>query len=312
MTSVVDLEAGSTRRGLDQRGLDQRGPLWGLVVSLRPRQWVKNVLVVAAPFFAGRLFELQILRGVGVTFVVFCLIASGVYLINDVRDLDNDRSHPTKRFRPIAAGIIPPTVAVAAGIGLLCAGTALAALATTWELVIAVMTYIAISLAYCFFLKDQPVLDLSIISANFLIRAMAGGLATGIPISQWFLLVASFGALFIAAGKRYSEFVLVGEKAASTRRSLASYSASYLRFLWGTAASVTIVTYSLWAAEVAKRVGDNWSMVSVAPLTLGLFRYAMDIDMARAGTPEDIVFGDRVLQALGVVWLIFIVMGITT
>lgn len=283
----------------------------GLVRSLRPRQWLKNVLVAAAPFFAARLLEPTVLLGVGVTFVVFCLTASGVYLINDVRDIRFDRIHPDKCRRPIAAGIVPPSLAIATGVLLIGSGVALGTLATTPQLAAAVIGYAAISLAYCFFLKDQPVIDLAVIAANFLIRAMAGGLATGIPLSQWFLLVASFGALFIAAGKRYSEYMTVGEKAASTRRSLASYSASYLRFLWGMASGVTIVTYSLWAVEVTKRSGDIWALVSVAPFVLGLLRYAVDIDHARAGAPEDIVFADRVLQALGGIWLILIVLGIT-
>ena len=309
MTALVGRPSGQpTRRPAGAKAL-----IFGLVRSMRPRQWLKNVLVASAPFFAGRLPEVRVLTDVGLAFVVFCLIASGVYLINDVRDVEFDRAHPTKRNRPIAAGIVPVRVAVVFGVALMGAGLAVAAFASTSGLLIDVAGYAAISMAYCFFLKDQPVIDLAVIASGFLLRTAAGGLATGIPLSQWFLLVASFGALFVAAGKRFSEFVAVGEQAASTRRSLAAYSASYLRFLWGTAAAVTIIAYSLWAVEVNRRAGGgSWALISVAPFVLGLLRYAVDIDNARAGTPEDIAYNDRVLQGLGVLWLVFIVIGITT
>lgn len=282
----------------------------GVLKAMRPRQWLKNGLVLAAPFFAGRLGDATVFGQLGVAFAVFCLIASGVYLINDVRDREMDRRHPVKRFRPIAAGVVPVRLGVAMGPTLIVAGLGLAAAGSTRQLVIAAAAYVAISTAYNFALKDQPVVDLVVIASGFLLRAMAGGLATGIPLSQWFLLVASFGALFVAAGKRYSELVTVGERVAVTRKSLASYSASYLRFLWGTAASVTITAYSLWAFEVNRRTGSTCVVVSIAPFVLGLLRYAVDVDSAKAGAPEDIAFGDRVLQVVGVSWLALIIIGI--
>lgn len=281
----------------------------GLVRSLRPRQWLKNSLVASAPFFAGQLLDLAVLVDLGIAFAAFCLASSGIYFVNDVRDVEFDRRHPTKRNRPIASGAVPIGVGIAVGVSLLVGGLALAWFASTPQFAGAIATYIAISLAYCFFLKDQPVIDLAVIASGFLLRAMSGGLATDIPMSDWFLIVASFGALFIAAGKRYSELVAVGEEAV-TRRSLAAYSASYLRFLWGAAAAVTMTSYTLWAFEIQRRDDNPWAVISAAPFVLGLLRYAVDVDSARAGTPEAIAFGDRVLQGLGVIWLALITVGV--
>ena len=140
------------------------------------------------------------------------------------------------------------------------------------------------------------------VASGFLLRAIAGGLAAGVVLSQWFLLVASFGSLFMVAGKRYSEVHLVGARAVETRRSLGAYSASYLRFVWGMSASATVTFYSLWAFEVG---GGRplLAQLSIVPFVLALLRYAVDIDKGAAGEPETIVAGDRLLEALGMIWL---------
>jgi len=278
---------------------------------MRPRQWVKNVLVVAAPLAAGRLFEADVALGTVLAFALFCLAASGVYLINDVRDVASDRLHPKKRLRPIAAGIVPPRLALIVGAGLLVVATAVAIVLATPALTAVIVTYVGTSLAYCFWLKNQPVLDLAVVSSGFLLRATAGGAAAGIALSQWFLLVASFGSLFMVAGKRYSEMRLMGTDSAATRKSLEEYSESYLRFVWSMSASVVVMTYSLWAFEMT---GDTtsgpWAQISIAPFVLAMLRYAVDIDRGRAGAPDDIVLKDRVLQALGLSWLVLISIGL--
>ncbi|MGY1804682.1 decaprenyl-phosphate phosphoribosyltransferase [Blastococcus sp. SYSU D00922] len=284
--------------------------LWGLARALRPRQWVKNVLVLAAPLAAGRIAEPDVLGPTAVAFVLFCLASSGVYLVNDSIDVAEDRRHPRKRFRPIAAGIVPRPVAVALAALLFAASLTAAVLLTRPALAWVMGTYVVVQLAYCTFLKNQPVIDLAAVASGFLLRGIAGGAAAGLLLSQWFLLVAAFGSLFMVAGKRYSELVLVGDEAA-TRKTLQEYSRSYLRFVWSLSAGVAVTAYSLWAFEMVERQpGVPWATISVAPFVLGILRYAVDVDKGTAGAPEEIVLHDRVLLALGVIWASTVGLGV--
>ncbi len=285
---------------------------WGLLRTMRPRQWVKNVLVFAAPLASGTVLQLDVLLPTLAAFGLFCLMASAIYLLNDVRDVAEDRRHPRKRFRPVAAGIVPPALAVATGLFLLVVSLVVAVLLTRPALAGVLGSYAAISLAYAYFLKDQPVIDLAVVASGFLLRGIAGGAAAGIALSQWFLLVAAFGALFMVAGKRYAELVALGHDA-ETRRSLQEYSPSYLRFVWSLSAGVACTAYSLWAFEMARsQDGVPWATLSIAPFVLGILRYAMDVDKGAAGAPEEIIMGDRVLLALGVVWALAVGVGVVS
>ena len=163
--------------------------------------------------------------------------------------------------------------------------------------------------AYSIWLKHEPVIDLMLVASGFLMRAVAGGLAASLEISDWFLLVAGFGSLFMVAGKRYSELHTLGSEA-GTRRSLVRYTASYLRFVWSTAAAVTIAGYSLWAFESRVDTTFPWHALSIIPFVGALLRYAVDIDAGSAAEPEDIVWGDRVLQGIGVLWLVVLTLGV--
>lgn len=273
----------------------------GLIKAIRPRQWVKNVLVLAAPLAAGMIGERDVLLAAAVAFVAFSLAASGVYLVNDTRDVESDRAHPTKRYRPIAAGVVSPATAIATAVVLLLAALAIAPLASA-ELLIVVAVYEVVQLAYCLGLKNQPVIDICIVASGFLIRAIAGGAAAELPLSQWFLLAAAFGSLFMVAGKRYAEIRLAERTGAKIRKSLESYSASYLRFVWALSATVLIMTYGLWAFEIRERSGSVWSVISMVPFVVAVLRYAVDVDEGNAGEPEEIALGDRVLQVLAVAW----------
>jgi decaprenyl-phosphate phosphoribosyltransferase len=271
--------------------------------ALRPRQWVKNFLVLLAPLAAGWLFRPEVLRGVALAFVAFCLVSSAVYLLNDVRDVEEDRLHPKKRFRPIAAGELSVPVAAVMAVVLGLGGLGLGYLVDP-GLAITLGVYVVIQVLYSTVLKHLPVIDLAVVSSGFLLRAIAGGVAVGVPLSQWFLLVASFGSLFMVAGKRYSELISVGAEA-GTRRSLDRYSASYLRFVWILAAVLVVTSYSLWAFENrgSPPLGVPWTAISIAPFTLGMLQYALEVDAGQAGEPEDVVLHDHVLQGLGVIWL---------
>lgn len=275
----------------------------GLIAALRPKQWVKNVLVGAAPLAAGAVFHPQVAVAVAVAFVTFSLAASAGYLVNDLADVEEDRRHPTKRLRPLASGRVSPRVAVVTAVLLAVASLGLAAALSTPGLVAVLVVYLALTVSYSLWLKHQPVIDLAIVSSGFLLRAMAGGLAAHLPLSQWFLIVAAFGSLFMVAGKRYSE--LVSHPDSGTRKSLDSYTPGYLRFVWSISAGVTIMAYCLWAFQVdVNSTPVAWGPVSVAPFVLALLRYAVDVDHGRAGDPEQIVWSDRVLQVLGLIWLV--------
>jgi decaprenyl-phosphate phosphoribosyltransferase len=285
-----------------------RGLVRALVRAVRPRQWVKNLLVVAAPLAAGDIGHRDVLAATLLALVSFCLAASAVYLVNDVADREVDRLHPTKRLRPVASGALPVRVALVAA-GLLAAAAVVIGWAADPELAILVAAYLALQLLYAVRLKHEPVLDISIVAAGFLMRAVAGGLAADLPLSQWFLLVSGFGSLFIVAGKRYSELHTLGSEA-GTRRSLVRYTDTYLRFVWSTAAGATVISYSLWAFEQAPATGVPWHTISIAPFLMVLLRYAVDVDAGTAAEPEDIVFRDRVLQLIGAAWLVTVCLGV--
>lgn len=278
----------------------------GVIKALRPRQWVKNVLVFLAPIAAlgddRYTYDYrEVLVQVLLAFVVFSLAASCVYLVNDARDVEADRAHPTKRFRPIAAGVVPEWLAYTLAVVLGAASLVISWLVTP-DLALVIAIYIGIQLAYCFGLKHQPVIDICIVSSGFLIRAIAGGVAADVRLSQWFLLVMAFGSLFMAAGKRYAELQLAERTGAKIRKSLESYTSSYLRFVWTLSATAMVVCYSLWAFE---RDGTDagWFAVTIIPITIAILRYAVDVDGGMAGEPEEIVLKDRVVQLLGLVWI---------
>ena len=212
---------------------------------MRPRQWAKNVLVFAAPLAAGELLNADVfLPSVG-AFVAFCLISSATYLVNDVRDVKSDRAHPFKRSRPIAAGEVSATTALIVASVLAVLALALAFTIST-ALGGVLVAYAVLTGAYSLFLKNEPVIELVLLAMGFLLRAIAGGVASGLPISEWFLIVAGFGSLFMAAGKRYGELDRLvrdggsSEQTGSVRESLRGYTLGYLRFVWGVAAAVTI------------------------------------------------------------------------
>jgi decaprenyl-phosphate phosphoribosyltransferase len=277
--------------------------LAGLLRTARPRQWVKNVLVFAAPFTAGQLGDAAVLRAAVVAFVAFCLAASAIYLINDAKDVAADQAHPTKRNRPIAAGVVPVKLAFAVGIVLLLGALAVSYV-QNWQLLVVIAVYEAVQLAYCFGLKHEPVIDLCIVASGFLLRSIAGGVAASIPLSEWFLLATAFGSLFMVSGKRYAEIQLFESTGAEIRASLRKYSASYLRFVWATSVAVVIATYGQWAFQLNEQFRSVWSEISIVPFVIALLRYAVDVDSGKAGEPEEIVLHDRVLQVLGVCWVV--------
>src|SRR2546421_5281700 len=201
------------REEVDLRPLDASEPrgslLMGLVRTARPKQWVKNVLVVVAPGAAGVLDNGRPFFQTSIAFVCFCLAASGTYFLNDAADVEADRRHPKKRTRPVAAGIVSVNTARAAGITLIVLAVGLSFTAG-WQLAVTVAAYVAITTLYSSWLKHVPVFDIVAVASGFVLRAIAGAAATGVPISDWFFIVASFGSLFMVTGKRHAERAQMG------------------------------------------------------------------------------------------------------
>ncbi|MBN9109891.1 MAG: decaprenyl-phosphate phosphoribosyltransferase [Pseudonocardia sp.] len=282
----------------------------GLLRTMRPKQWIKNILVLAAPFAAGELFDGRSAYHLAIAFVAFSLAASAIYLVNDANDVEADRAHPKKRSRPIAAGIVPVRLAYALAVVLILGSLALSILASL-QLLIVLGVYIAVQLGYCFWFKHQPVLDICIVASGFLLRAIAGGAAASIPLSQWFLLAAGFGSLFMVAGKRYAEMMLAERTGAKIRKSLESYSSSYLRFVWALSATVLIMTYCLWAFEIREAHHNSvWSIISIVPFVVAVLRYSVDVDSGNGGAPDEIAIKDHVLQVLGLAWIATLVLAV--
>jgi decaprenyl-phosphate phosphoribosyltransferase len=275
----------------------------GIVRSLRPKQWLKNVLVVAAPGAAGVLGHGDVMWKVALAFVAFCLVSSGTYLLNDAQDVVADRLHPRKRHRPIAAGIVPVRLAVVLGIALIAAGLGVAAVVRL-ELLIVVAAYIVLTTSYTIWLKHIEVVDIVAIASGFIMRAVAGGAAADVPLSRWFIIVASFGSLFMVAGKRHGEHIDLGEEGGAVRTTLSAYSRQYLKYVWTMASSVTIAAYCLWAFEMAPP-GSSVPLyeLSIAPFVTFMLRYAMLLEAGHGEAPEDVVLGDRVLLVLAAVWI---------
>ena len=295
----------------DLAPIPTRSAVAALVVALRPRQWLKNVLVFAAPLAAGTILEPDVLLPSLMAFVAFCLMSSATYLVNDLKDVEADRAHPVKRARPIAAGQVAPGTAVAAAAVLAVMSLALA-LWVNVGLFGVVLAYALFTLSYSLLLKHEPVIELALLAMGFLLRAIAGGVAAELPISRWFLIVAGFGSLFMASGKRFSELErsLRNGAGSPVRRSLAGYTPGYLRFVWGTSAAVAITAYCLWAFEVGLAESSfPFAEWSVLPFVLAIMRYAVDVDRGDAEAPEDVVLHDRILLAMGAAWLVLFGLG---
>jgi len=284
--------------------------LAALVRTARPRQWAKNVLVFAAPGAAGVLATRHAILASAGAFAVFCALASGIYLLNDAFDVDADRLHPVKSQRPVAAGTISVGMARAAGVVLLAVGM-VGAGAGGGPLVLVAGAYVVIQLAYVVWLKHVAVLELAAVASGFVLRSIAGGVAVGVPISQWFLIVASFGSLFMVAGKRNAEVAILGADGAGHRPALAHYPATFLGQVKTMALSVATAAYCLWAFEKADHAAAPvWFQLSIVPFVLALLRYSLVLEGGGGGEPEEVVLGDRPLQVLGLVWLVAFAAGV--
>lgn len=282
----------------------------GVVRAIRPKQWTKNLLLFAAPGAAGVLLQGEVAVRVTVAAALWCAAASGVYLLNDVIDLEDDRRHPTKRHRPIASGVVPVRVAVVLGAVLLLASTVGALVLLSPASAVVLGLYATLTVSYSLRLKHIVIVDLASVASGFVLRAIAGGVAAEVEISSWFLIVASFASLFMVTGKRHAEHASLGE-GPSTRAVLTAYTRDYLHFVRMTSAAVTILAYCLWAFDEADAdPGALWFELSILPFVLGIFRYGLLLEAGLGEAPEDLVASDRPLQLAGVAWAVLFAAGV--
>ncbi|MGH9041893.1 MAG: decaprenyl-phosphate phosphoribosyltransferase [Acidimicrobiia bacterium] len=288
--------------------------LGGLIRTARPKQWIKNMLVFAAPGAAGVGFEPATLGPVLATFAAWCLVSSGTYFLNDVMDAAADRHHPRKRHRPVAAGLVSRRMATVSAVILLAVAIGSPFVWGAPVVAAVLAAYATVTISYSLWLKHEPVIDLAAVASGFVLRAISGGVAAGVPISTWFLIVASFGSLFMVAGKRHAEHVDLRDDArrVAHRTTLEAYSPAFLRYVRTVSSSVAITAYCLWAfekANAAAGLGVAFKL-SILPFVLAIFRYALLLDAGRGDAPEEIVLSDRTLLILGVVWVATFAVGV--
>lgn len=285
---------------------------WPLAVlrTARPRQWPKNLLVFAAPLAGASLGRRDGLAYALVAAVAFCAASVAVYMVNDVVDADRDRRHPVKRRRPIAAGELPKSHAVAvAGVCIVAALSAGFAIRTPLLSAI-VGGYIASSMLYSLVLKHIPVIELVFVASGFVLRALGGAAATRVPPSGWFLLVCSLGALLVATAKRYTEMAVLGPDAIRHRPSMRWYRPAALRLAQRITAFAMIITYLLWAVGEHRGWIRGWHLASVVPLAGTLVRFDYLTAQATPRPVEDLLARDAPMVLLELIWLLTFVAGL--
>ncbi len=282
---------------------------------MRPVQWVKNLLIGIAPAAAGQLHNAGVLRHTGAAFVSFCALSSAIYILNDLRDIGQDRLHPKKQYRAIASGELSKSVAYAASLVLaVIAFTIPFAIWHPQGLLLILGLYFVISISYSLFLKQVPVLEFGAVASGFFLRAYAGAVASHIFVSTWFLVVISFGALFLVTGKRSSELQSVG--VSGTRKVLSEYTPQFLNSALTMCATVVVTGYCLWAFDTSS-TGLSSVHHNIVPIRLTVipvvFAILFIMRSASAGngqSPEDLVLHDRVVQVLGLIWIALVYIGI--
>jgi 4-hydroxybenzoate polyprenyltransferase len=282
-----------------------------LLKAMRPRQWTKNGIVfLALVFSVGQEYHLsdastwvpKVLAALA-AFACFAMVSSAEYLVNDIKDVEADRAHPTKRRRPIAAGLLPVRTAWAAAAVLAVAGNG-AAFALDWHMGLVIFGYTALMLAYTYELKHVVLVDLMVIGAGFVFRAMAGALAIDVPISPWLYVVTALGALFIGINKRRAELELLEAGAGNHRKILDDYTIPMLDQMASIVTGALLIAYGLYTFT-AEGLPKNHSMMLTIPFVLyGIFRYLYLVNVKKeGGSPEEVLLRDLPIMATVIAWL---------
>ncbi len=281
--------------------------LKGLLITMRPKQWIKNLFIFTALVFAEKLFELQLLARTITAFVLFCIISSCVYLINDLADMEKDRRHPIKSKRPLASGQLKPSVAIAATM-VLTVASLIGSFSLSLLFGLIALAYLLLMIAYSFALKDIVILDVLTLALGFVLRAVAGAVAIAVPISPWLYVCTTLLALFLGFGKRRHELILLEEGADEHRAILREYTLRLLDEMIAIVTSAAVMAYSLYTFS-APNLPPNHSMMLTIPFVLyGIFRYLYLIHIKnKGGSPEEILLEDLPLLIDIVLWGITVV-----
>ncbi len=281
--------------------------LW---VSMRPKQWIKNTLLYAALIFSQNVFQREMVWKNSLAFLFFCFLSSGVYLFNDLLDAEEDRRHPLKRERPIAAGKVTGLQAMVAA-SLLSLISIYGAFSLTFGFGVLCVGYLALQILYSLFLKRMAIIEIFAIAAGFFLRVVGGAKAIEVPISSWLLICTLFLSLFLGLGKRRHELILLGEEAQHHRRVLTEYNIPLLDQMVGVATAGTVISYSLYtlSLETVKKFHTENLWYTVPIVLYGIFRYLYLVyRREEGGHPEMIFFQDRSL--LLTILLYVIVVGV--
>jgi decaprenyl-phosphate phosphoribosyltransferase len=290
-------------------GRARRSRRRALVALARPRQWVKNALVIAAPGAAGALGQDDVPARVLVTCIAFCLLSAGIYALNDVRDRHEDRRHPRKFRRPVAAGEISPRDATLVGAVWIACGLIMGAAVTPMVALVG-LSYIALTVSYSWIWRRIPLLDLVALAGGFVLRAVAGGVAAPVGLSRWFVLVVTCAAVFVAAGKRLAEMLRAPRREAPARRVLRRYTVDVLSRVLAIAGAGALFAYCVWAFEVPDIDGVPWRPLTVIPFCICLLRYGALVRAGAGEAPEEVLTADRTLALAGAIWLLLFVMSV--
>ena len=275
-----------------------------LLLSLRPSQWTKNLLVFAGLIFGQRLMDPDAAATAAAAFVIFCALSGVVYLINDVRDRDADRLHPSKRHRPIASGAVPPATAMATTL-VLAAGALTGAFAINLSFGLVAAAYVVLLSVYSMSLKHVVILDVLTLSGGFVLRALGGAVAVGVEFSHWLLLLTLLLALFLALSKRRAELVALADGAPAHRRILAEYSPYLLDQMIGVVTASTLLAYAFYtiSAETVQKFGTDRLLWTVPFPLYGIFRYLYLVHQKEGGgSPSEMLLNDRPLLGCVALW----------
>ncbi len=278
----------------------------GLIVEMRPQEWSKNLLVFSGVIFSKSLTDINNLWISLLGFAIFCAASSGIYIFNDLCDLQADREHPVKRNRPIASGQLNINFARFVMVLLLITAT-VGALALNRGFAVIITVYLLTCVAYSLKLKDIVILDVILIAIGFVLRAISGAVLIDVEVSEWLVLCTSMVALLIGFGKRRHELALLEGSAGNHRRSLSDYSLEFLDSIMAICAGAAVVTYALYtrADETVARVGSHGMLITIPFVVYGIFRYLFLIHKRQAGgDPVQILFRDRPTLLNLVFWII--------
>lgn len=289
--------------------------MMAVLMTARPRQWIKNLLVIAAAGAAGALGQDDVPGRVAFACIAFCLMSAGIYALNDRRDVEEDRQHPHKRLRPVAAGELSLRSALFLGLAWILSGLALC-YAIRPLLSLIGLAYVTLTLSYTYCWRQVMVLDIVAVAGGFVLRALAGGVAAPVTLSKWFVLVVSAAAVFLAAAKRNAELSRIERtdeeerSARSSRRVLRGYTTAGLRLVLSGSAACALFAYYVWAFELFDVDGVPWRILTAIPFTACFLRYGSLVASGGGEAPEDVLLSDRPLILSAVAWLLLFALSV--